>query len=52
MPGRRPFILGTECDVLFVKGSADTIVRKVDAFLEVGRGSGCGCGCCRPTCAA
>lgn len=48
----RPFILGTECDVLFVKGSADTIVRKVDAFLEVGRGSGCGCGCCRPTCAA
>ena len=34
----RPFILGSECDVLHVKGSEQTIWRKVDAFLEVGRG--------------
>ncbi|MFZ4396033.1 MAG: hypothetical protein ACOYOU_10460 [Kiritimatiellia bacterium] len=34
----RPFILGSECDVLHVKGSEETIWRKVDAFLKVGRG--------------
>lgn len=39
----RPFILGSECDVLCVKGCEETISRKVDAFLSVGRGCGCGC---------
>lgn len=34
----RPFILGSECDVLHVNGSEETIWRKVDAFLAVGRG--------------
>ncbi len=42
----RPFILGSECDVLYVNGCEETISRKVDAFLEIGRG--CGCGCCHP----
>ena len=44
----RPFILGSECDVLHVTGCEDVISRKVEAFLEVGRGGGCGCGCCHP----
>lgn len=35
----RPFILGSECDVLSVKGCEETILRKVDAFLSVGRGA-------------
>ena len=42
----RPFILGSECDVLHVNGSEETISRKVEAFLEVGRGCKCG-GCGR-----
>ncbi len=29
----RPFILGSECDVLSVPGAHDTICRKVDAFM-------------------
>ncbi len=29
-----PFILGSECDVLHVPGSGDTIRRKVDAFVN------------------
>ena len=37
----RPFILGSECDVLHVNGSAETIFRKVEAFLAVGRGCSC-----------
>ena len=32
----RPFILGTECDVLHVPGSESTIWAKVDAFMQVG----------------
>ena len=32
----RPFILGTECDVLQVPGSESTIWAKVDAFMQVG----------------
>jgi uroporphyrinogen-III decarboxylase len=42
----RPFILGSECDVLHVPGAEAAIHRKVDAFLEVGRGTGCACGAC------
>ena len=34
---RRPFILGSECDVLHVPGAEATIVRKVEAFLAAGR---------------
>jgi len=34
---RRLFVLGTECDVLYVNGCEETIIRKVEAFLEVGR---------------
>jgi uroporphyrinogen-III decarboxylase len=34
---RRPFILGSECDVLYVNGCEETISRKIDAFLAVGR---------------
>lgn len=29
-----PFVLGSECDVLSVPGRAETITRKVEAFLE------------------
>ena len=29
----RPFILGSECDVLHVAGAGDTIRRKVEAML-------------------
>jgi hypothetical protein len=29
-----PFILGSECDVLFVPEAAGTILRKVEAMLE------------------
>ena len=36
---RRPFILGSECDVLYVNGCEETITRKVEAFLAVGRGT-------------
>lgn len=42
----RPFILGSECDVLHVPGAEAAINRKVDAFLEVGRGHSCNCGTC------
>jgi hypothetical protein len=31
---RHPFILGSECDVLHVPDSAETIRRKVDAMLN------------------
>jgi len=34
----RPFILGSECDVLSVCGCEQTILNKIDAFLAVGRG--------------
>ena len=34
----RPFILGSECDVLSVCGCEQAILRKVEAFLAVGRG--------------
>jgi uroporphyrinogen-III decarboxylase len=34
---KRPFILGSECDVLSVKGCETTIFRKVDAFMKIGR---------------
>ena len=30
-----PFILGSECDVLSVPGAHETILRKVEAFLNV-----------------
>jgi uroporphyrinogen-III decarboxylase len=33
----RPFILGTECDVLSVPGCEQIIMRKVDAFMAAGR---------------
>jgi hypothetical protein len=33
-----PFILGSECDVLSVRGSENEIASKVDAFMR--------CGCC------
>lgn len=33
---RRPFILGTECDVLHVPGCEGTIWAKVDTFMHVG----------------
>jgi len=39
---RRPFILGSECDVLYVNGCEETISRKVEAFLAVGRKQGLG----------
>jgi len=32
-----PFILGSECDVLFVKGAENKIISKVNAFM------GCKC---------
>jgi Fe2+ transport system protein FeoA len=32
----RPFILGSECDVLHVAGAGDTIRRKVEAMLGEG----------------
>jgi uroporphyrinogen-III decarboxylase len=35
-----PFILGSECDILHVPGSGETIRQKVDAFV--------GCGCSGP----
>ena len=34
----RPFILGSECDVLSVCGCEASILRKIDAFMSVGRG--------------
>lgn len=37
-----PFILGSECDILYVKGSGDVIRKKVDAFV------GCRCDGPRP----
>lgn len=40
-----PFILGSECDVLSVAGSEDTIKAKVEAFLRQTKGTGGGC-CC------
>jgi len=33
----RPFILGSECDVLSVCGCEQTILSKIDAFMSVGR---------------
>lgn len=38
-----PFILGSECDVLSVKGSEATIKNKVKTLLGSGSDKGCGC---------
>ncbi|MGD8452619.1 MAG: hypothetical protein PVJ57_12440 [Phycisphaerae bacterium] len=33
-----PFILGSECDILSVRGAHDVILRKVEAMLDAGPG--------------
>ena len=39
----RPYILGTECDVLSVKGAEQTIRGKVRVMMGCGAGTGCRC---------